>query len=251
MAGGPIDVAIPGWARWLIRSGGLVPVLWAEGIEHASAEIVALLGSNVVPAGDWVARVREGHAGSEAVLGGPIDPGAGLSVVDWAVYFCRYSAYMSPLVPDADLEVPGDNASYRSDVLRQYHDVYRDGFWEPFVHAAMRADGHRLGFSPKRPVHHQPGTGIVRFCRQRFAHGRVHGESRSKSLPRVRVLVAAASAPLVPLLMTARAARNVFVKRRHRVRFVLAAPLVLWFYCWWAAGELAGRIRAVRFPRAT
>ena len=39
VAGGPIDVAIPGWARWLIRSGGLVPQRLGPAMAGVAASI--------------------------------------------------------------------------------------------------------------------------------------------------------------------------------------------------------------------
>jgi hypothetical protein len=108
----------------------------------------------------------------------------------------------------------------------------------------LRDDGLALHMATNRIVRFRAGTAAAAFRRQRFAHGRRHGELRSAGLPRGRILAEATTAPLVPLLMTARAGRAVFRRRRRRVRFILATPLLLWFYGWWAAGELAGRLRA-------
>lgn len=228
----------------------LVPELWADGIARSTGAVVALLASTSVPDEGWVARTRQAHEGGRAAIGGPIEAGPGLTLVDWAVYFCRYAPYMAPVAEDAGLEVPGDNASYDGEVLRRYHDLYRDGFWEPFVHAAMRADGHRFGFCPERVVRVLPGARSSEFARQRFVHGRAHGRARSRGVSRVRVLLGAATAPLVPLVMAGRTVRTVLGKGRNRARLAVALPLVLWFFCCWAAGELAGRLDAVRRPPA-
>ena len=233
-------------ARTVEVADGLVPDLWAEGIAHASGDIVALLASTADPAGDWVERTRAAHRRGLTVVGGPIEAGDGLSIVDWGVYFCRYSGYMMPLAADATLEVPGDNASYVREVLRRYQERYANGFWEPFVHAALHADGHRFGFEPGRVVRHAAGGSGRRFARQRLAHGRSHGRHRSRGVPAARVLVGVASTPLVPVVMTARVARTVMSKHRHRRRFAIALPFVFWFYCCWACGELLGRLDALR-----
>ena len=232
------------------RPGALVPELWADGVRRARGELVGLLSGDALPDPDWVQRTVELHRDGTAAVGGPIEPGPGLGTGDWAVYFCRYAAYGLPLGASEHVEIPGDNASYRGDVLRAHAPSYADGFWEPFVHRVLREDGHTLRMATTRVVRFRAGTAGAAFCRQRFAHGRHHGERRSAGLPRGRIVLEAATAPLVPLLMTARAGRAVFRRRRHRLRFVAASPLLLWFYGWWAAGELAGRLRAaVRVPR--
>lgn len=228
--------------RHVLRPRGLVPELWAEGIRHASGELVGLLPSTAAPDADWVDRTLELHAGGAAGVGGAVEPGGDLGVADWAVYFLRYSPYMLPVAPDEVLEIPGDNASYRADVLARYRHVYEEAFWEPAVHRVMRADGHQLRFSPLRVVRQLPGANIAAFCRQRFTHGRAHGRQRSAGLGRAQILGASLTAPLVPPLITLRAARAVLAKRRNGARFLVAAPLILYFSCWWATGELVGRL---------
>lgn len=239
----------PAWVRRIVRVGGLVPELWAEGLRHASGGLVGLLASTVVPDPDWVARTLELHSDDGAAVGGAIEPGHGLRVVDWAVYFCRYAPYMLPLAGNPHLEIPGDNASYRADVLASYQPLYEHGFWEPAVHRAMRADGHQLRMSPERVVRHQAGATARGFCRQRFSHGRAHGRRRSTRPGPSQILRAVVSAPLVPPLLTLRAARTVVGKRRLHWRFACAAPFVLAFSCSWAAGELLGALQAATRQR--
>lgn len=237
---------LPPSVRRFSRPGGLVPQLWAEGIDHASGEIVGLLAATVVPADNWVACTLALHRGDAVGIGGAIEPGERLHAVDWAVYFCRYAPYLRPIAGDADLEVPGDNASYRREILVRYRPQYENGFWEPAVHRSMRADGHRLSVSADRVVTFDARTDTNRFCRQRYLHGRAHGEQRSAGLGRRRILLEAMTFPIVPLLLTLRVARTVMRKRRFRGRFVAVSPLVVYFYCWWAAGELAGRLASAR-----
>lgn len=236
------DLDVRRRTRRLLRPGGLVPELWSEGIRLASGDLVGLLAATVVPDPDWVALTLELHKGGAAAVGGGIEPGNDMRLVDWAVFFCRYAPYAAPVDPNPSLEIAGDNASYRRDVLHRYADLYETSFAEPFVHRAMRADGHVLRVDPSRVVRHTGGADARGFCRQRFLHGRDHGRHRSAGLARSRVLLGAATAPLVPLVMTARVASQVAAKRRFVGRFVAALPLVLWFYSWWAAGELIGRL---------
>ena len=238
--------SIPGWTTLHARDA-LVPEMWAAGLAQARGALAAFTTGSVVAEPDWVDRLLE--AGGSAAVGGAIEPNSSLTWVDWAVYFCRYTPYMLPLLQRDRLEIPGDNAVYRRDVLDGYRHLYRDAFWEPFVHSALRRDGYSLDFDAELVVRQSRGMSLRGFSRQRFRHGRAHGLQRSAGLGRARVMLDALTAPLVPLLLTARAGANVWRKRRHRVRFLAVTPVLLWFYVSWAVGELVGRIDAARGPR--
>ena len=234
------------WVQETVHPGGLVPQLWADGIERTSGRLIGLLAASSVPEDRWIELTRQTHAKGEAsIVGGAIEPGPQFTSIDWAVFFCRYAPYMRPMSLADALEVPGDNASYDGDLLRQYGASFEDGFWEPFVHAVLRADGHTQTFCEQRGVRVTSGASARAFRRQRFAHGQAHGRSRAEGVPRWRTAIGIASTPLVPLVMTTRAARTVLAKRRHVGRFLVAAPLVVWFYGWWAAGEMLGRLHAL------
>ncbi len=243
---GPFDQEQPGpaWTRCYHRPGALVPVLWSEGLARATGPVVALTTAGMVPDPDWLSFARRAPGDSLAGVGGAIEPAGGQRRVDWAVYFCRYSPYMLPLADGAALDVPADNATYLTAVLQRYRDLWEDGFWEPAVHRAMRADGFRLGMQADMIVRHAGGPGIREFAHQRALHGQAHGERRPLPPGRGAAARVWLTAPLVPPLMAARAARAVWSKRRHRRQFVVALPLIVWFYSWWAAGELRGRLRA-------
>lgn len=240
----PSEATAPEWVRRLVRPGGLVPELWSAGIAEARGRVLALTAATVVPEPDWVERMLGAHTDGAAAVGGAIEPAAGMGAVDWAVYFCRYAPYMLPFSSGDAVDVAGDNASYRMDSLEPYRGMFADAFWEPFIHRPMRRDGLRLEVRPEIVVRQATGMRFRGFSRQRFAHGRVYGRLRSAGASRLSVLASAPSAVVVPFLMTARAARQVFRRGRLRGRFLLSAPLVLWFYTCWAAGELAGRLRA-------
>ncbi|MGH9190245.1 MAG: glycosyltransferase [Acidimicrobiales bacterium] len=234
-------VSYPPWVRRLAVPGRIVPELWAAGIAMASNELVALTSAGLVVDGGWLAEARRLTERPEVAVGGAIEPGRRLRMVDWALYFCRYSPYMLPLVDADTLDVAADNAVYRADVLADYRHLWYPEFSEPFLHRAMRADGHRLVVRPELRATLEPGAGAGDFSRQRYRHGLSYGQRRSSG-SRPKALVASLSAPVVPALMAARAGRRVWAKGRHRCRFVVAVPLVCWFYACWAAGEAVGRM---------
>lgn len=233
------------WATFQVVSGALVPELWREGIDRARGRIVALTISQMVPAPDWIDSLVEQHRRYDAV-GGAIDPGPDLRVADLAEYFCRYARDMRPFEGHECLDLPGDNAAYKRELLEQHRDLYRDGFWEPVVHRALAADGVELWHAPDVVVHQGRSAGAAAFVRQRWRHGRAHGRQQGQGRPRRANLARALGAPLVPAVLTLRIAREVRSRQRSLARLVAALPHIVTFNVVWAAGEALGRLDAIR-----
>jgi len=245
-AGGAADLVrtrFPGVGVVPGRPSALVPELWAAGIRASRGEIVALTTTHCIPDEEWLARIGEAHRAGVAAVGGAIEHEGTAGIVGWAVYFCRYSAYMPPLREGPVAELAADNASYKRADLDRCAESWRQGFWEPAVHAALRQAGRPLWLAPSVLVRHRPAFRIGGFARQRFRHGRQFGGARAARLGPGRRALYVALSPAIPCLLLARIARNVLVRRRHRTRLLLALPLVALFVGAWSCGELIGYLR--------
>ena len=227
------------------RTGALVPELWRDGIDAARGAIVALTISPMRPASDWVARIRERLAENE-VVAGAIDPGDGLRIVDWAEYFCRYARDMRPFDRRQSADIPGDNCAYRRELLERTRELFRDGFWEPEVNRALRADGVALWHDPDVVVYQGRSAGFGAFLRQRLVHGRAYGRQRGARFGTWRNAAGVSLAVVVPFVLVARTAGEVFSRRRFRGRFLAAVPVLLAFDAAWAAGEARGHLDTLR-----
>ncbi|HST25213.1 MAG TPA: hypothetical protein VLJ76_04420 [Gaiellaceae bacterium] len=233
------------FARFLERPDALVPDLWRDGIDAATGDDVALTISPMRPAADWVAQVRSLLA-ADQVVAGAIDPGEGLRVVDWAEYFCRYARDMRPFSRRENPEIPGDNCAYRRELLVRTRDVYRDGFWEPEVNRALRADGVALWHDPALVVYQGRSGGFAAFFRQRLEHGRAYGRQRATRFALGRTMLGIELAVLVPFLLAVRTAREVFSRGRFRRQFLVALPLLFVFDVAWSIGEARGHLDVLR-----
>jgi hypothetical protein len=229
------------FARFLERRGALVPALWRDGIDAASGQGVVLTISPMRAAPDWVVRLRERLA-EDGVVAGAIEPGDGLRVVDWAEYFCRYARDMRPFARRENPEIPGDNCAYRSELLDRTRELYRDGFWEPEVNRVLRAQGVRLWHDPDVVVYQGRSAGFSAFLRQRVQHGRAYGRQRGTRFGAGRNAAGVVLAFLVPPVLVARTAREVFSRGRCRIRLVAALPALLAFDAAWALGEALGHL---------
>jgi len=233
------------WAEFELVPDQLVPEHWRDGIDRASGEIVALTIAQMIPAPDWIATIRALHATHDAV-GGAIEPGRGLRLVDWGEYFCRYARDMAPFEASDNVELAGDNAAYKRSLLEGIQETYRDGFWEPVSHRRLAADGVRLWHDPSLVVRQGRSAGFAAFARQRLEHGRRYGHQRGVHFSRARNVVGVVAAPLVPVLMTLRVLRQVFGKGRYRGRAVLALPVIVAHNAVWAYAEALGHADMVR-----
>ncbi|MGH2406309.1 MAG: glycosyltransferase [bacterium] len=224
-------------------ASALVPNLWEIGIRESRGDIVALTTAHCVPQRDWLRRIRESHQDTAVAVGGAIenDPHAGM--VDWAVYFCRYSRYMLPFPSGFVSEIPGDNASYKRAAIERFPQSWTGGFWEPAVHAELRRAGFPLLLSPSIVVHQRRSYAFWGFMRQRFQHGTQYGRWLSTHLgPGGRVLRIMLT-PAVPLVLLFRIAGEVRRKGRHGDKLLMSLPILVAFLLSWAAGELVGYVR--------
>ena len=227
------------WADFAPAHDQLVPEHWRDGIDRASGEIVALTIAQMIPAPNWIEANRRLNAEHE-VVGGAIEPGPRLRLVDWGEYFCRYSRDMPPFPARTSDDLPGDNAAYSRARLESVRELYRDGFWEPDVHRRLGADGVVLLQTPEIVVRQGRSAGFSAFFRQRLQHGRSHGRQRGSETSRGHALMRMLLAPVVPFVMTTRVATLVFGKGRHRGRLLAAAPLVFAFNVAWGLAEGLG-----------
>jgi hypothetical protein len=233
-----------GWATFVQVPGALVPMLWREGIDRASGELVALTIAQMEPAADWIATIRAEQRTAGAV-GGAIEPGPSLRMADWAEYFCRYARDMLPFHGRENVDLPGDNAAYRRDLLEQNRELYRDGFWEPEIHRQLKADGVVCWHSPALVVHQGRSFGWRAFVRQRLRHGRAYGQQRGAGGGSADNVIGILRSPLVPFLMTYRVLAQVAGRRRLRARVLAALPLIFLFNLAWACAEARGHLDAL------
>jgi hypothetical protein len=233
------------WARFVEHPGALVPELWREGIDASTGGIVVLTISQMVPAEDWLESIRSGHRTFDAI-GGAIEPGQHLRLVDWGEYFCRYARDMLPFPGRDTVDLPGDNAAYKRTLLERTSDLFRDGFWEPVVHRRLKDEGVALWQDPKVLVRQGRSAGWRAFTGQRLRHGRAYGRQRGGAFSRNRALLGIAVSPIVPFMMTVRILQQVIQKRRHRLRAVAAVPVILSYNAAWAFAEARGYVDVLR-----
>lgn len=230
------------WLQWVdAPADGLIPHLWSRGIAAANGHVVALTTAHFTPGDHWIAEIRAGHGRlASAAIGGAIDPPRDGTLVEWATYFLRYSAYLGydreQTVPD----LAGDNASYKRSVVASHPEFLAHGFWEQEFHARLRKEGGSLAFLPAMRVRLHASFGFAPFLRQRFRHGRAFGQARLRGHGASWRGAALFGSPLIPAILLGRVTLRVLRSRRDGGHFLASLPILFAFVLAWAAGEATG-----------
>lgn len=217
-----------------------VPRLRRIGVEHATADIVAIVEEHCVVAPNWLATVSRTLTRDYGVVGGPILDDGYARIQDWVTYFIEYGSWLPPWSDGPTSFVNGANVAYRRDLLMAHRAMLDDGYWEATLHPTLLTEGMRFRSVPAMAVRHRGPFDYFYYLRQRYWFSRAYAGSRSGSVSRAGRLAYLMAAPVVPVLLLARLATRV-VRKRHRVgRFVLSLPLLFVALCVYAAGEWMG-----------
>lgn len=217
-----------------------IPRLRHRGVRASRGAVVAILEDHGEVAPDWAARVLEAHGeGDWGAVGGAVENGQG-GLVNWAAFFCEYTAYMGPVPEGPADDLPGNNVAYRRPHLLRHADVLDQGRWESWIHDRLRADGVPLRSTNRMVVRHIKPFRLGHFLAQRFHFSRSFAGMRRVDQSPARRLAYGLGSLALPALLLARVARRVLAKGRHRGRFAACLPLVALFLAVGAAGEMVG-----------
>jgi hypothetical protein len=223
-----------------LASSALAPELWAAGYRASRGGVVAFTTGHMMVGDSWARALLDRLSAGFTGAGGAIQLGPGAGIVDWAVHYLRYSAFLPPPPAGEVMEIPGDNASYIRNSLDAHAATFSAGFWEVDFHRRIRAQGGRLAFAPEATASFGPSFSFGTILRHRFRHGRHFGAYRRRTAGvRWRSV---AGAPAVPGLLLARIARRVAGRAGDRWRACAAAPLLLVLGIAWAGGEAVGAL---------
>ena len=228
-----------------MRVGTLTPQLWLEGYRRSSGTFVAFTTGHCVVPSDWLVDLQSALSSGAAGAGGPITLAPDKSMVDAAVYFLRYSAFMRGASEDPHpvSEIAGDNSMYVRNEVDAHVTPSADGFWEVDVNRRLRKAGKTLLMVPRASVAFGRSSPLMVISRHRFAHGMHSGSWRSveDGVSPWRIILVA---PLVPFVLLARIFKRVRAARGDVSLVVKSSPLILWLAACWATGEAVGALTA-------
>jgi hypothetical protein len=219
-----------------------IPQLRAAALSGASGRIVAMTGDACAPGRGWLAALRRAHDAAPGAVGGAIENGSTDRLIDWAVFFCEYGRYMTPLAPEPAHDLPAQNVSYSREALASIDDLVRRATWEPLWHWRLASHGTPLVRDGAIVVVLRRRYSFAGFARERFDYGRSFAAQRTESSPVATRLLFAAGCVVLPAVVLFRIVRDVLSKRRHTRELLLSLPYLGMFACLWAAGEGTGYV---------
>lgn len=217
----------------------LVPRLWSEGISASLGPIVALTISECSANSGWVPAMINAIADGAAAAGGPISLTPNASIFEAAVFFLRYSAFLSD-VPSSTQQIAGDNCAYSRESLESGGWSRDSGFWEYDVNKILREAGKTISWVPLAIMQFGDAGSVMSTARRRFTHGRLFGASRTERGE--SSLGIAVASPFVPFVLFARATNRVWPHRQYRSKLIRSLPAFAMLSAAWALGEAVGAI---------
>jgi hypothetical protein len=216
-----------------------IPRLRYRGVLRAKGRLVAILEDHARVDRDWAASLIAAHRGPWGAVGGAVENGKG-GLVNWAVYFCEYAPYMSPVVEGETTDLPGNNIAYKRPHLLRHARVLDQGKWESWVNDRLRGDGVPIASTNAMVVRHIKAFRLGYFLAQRFHFSRSYAGMRRCNQSWPHRLVYGLGSLALPALLSVRVTRTVLGKRRYLGWFLLVSPLVVLFLSVGAVGELVG-----------
>ena len=216
-----------------------IPALRRMGFQAAQGSVIGVIEDHVIVPPDWATRMLAAQREGAQVVGGSVTNAATGTIVDWAAFLCEYSHCLAPKAGPAAW-VPGNNVTYRRELLERFADRIAEDRWEDHLHDAMREAGVTLLSRPEIAVGHKRHYGAREYAGQRYLYSRSYAGLRAAGTGSVRRAGYGLAAVALPPLLFARIVRRVWASGRYRDELLRSLPLIAVYVVAWAAGETAG-----------
>ncbi len=229
------------WLTVLRRPAGeSVPDLRKYGIGRANADYVAIIEEHCVAGEDWVKTILDRIEDNPAAIGGVVEHANYNRLIDWAVYFTEYNAYMPPTERGETLDICAANCVYRRDLLQKHLPASGSGYWEAGLNKILLAAGERFVNEPELVVYHTGPFGLTYYLHQRYLFSRAFAGTRRDHVSSLFKVCYVFLAPLLIPLLWARTASRVFAKWRHVSKFLQVTPHMVPITATYVFGEWVG-----------
>jgi GT2 family glycosyltransferase len=219
-----------------------IPEMRALGMREASGDYLIVIEDHCIAPENWFEEINRAHKAGYAVVGGAVENGSTERLLDWAVFLCEYSSFMSP-IPSGEVEfLAGNNVSYQREAVEQIDEATKKDFWEYFLQKELRKKNINFLSAPAITISHKKEFGFFYFLSQRFHYSRSFAAMRRKKSTVLEQFIYLAYTPLAPFHLTWRIVRNVWQKGRNRRELILSFPFLAVFMCSYSAGEFAGQL---------
>lgn len=214
------------------------------GVGAAEAAVVAFIEDHCIPDRNWAAALIEAHRGDWAAVG------YSFTNPDPDNFWCRasmvndYGLWLHPTTPDPVELMPGNNISYKREVL-----ISLDGQMERLLtpdynlQQLLLKQRKRMRTEPAALAAHQGFKRLGPAMRANFSYARLLAGRRAQmqqwTRPR-RMLQAILTPPLAPLLGSLRLIRSLRGRWSLTGQFIEGLPIYFVIHTWSSIGETLG-----------
>lgn len=217
------------------------------GLDASAGRVVALTEDHAVVSPTWCRDMLTLVDENErvAAIGGAVDCRSD-RLLNWAVYWCDFGRYQSPLSEGATQYASDSNVAYRRGALQEVRSALEGDYHETLVHDALVAAGHEVWVTPRSQVWQQRGDlRAGRVFKERFVWARSYAGTRVRGISSVERLAYALLSFALPFLLTWRLVSGMRARELSsgmRRRFAAALPWIFFLNCAWALGEFVGYV---------
>jgi hypothetical protein len=227
--------------RWLKAPGASVFSLRGLAMTQARGEIIAVTEDHCVVTPHWCACIINAHQKhpEAAAIGGIVENGATIRLIDWANFLCIFAPFLKPLRNGESKHISLQaNVSYKRRVLPNC--ISSLGIMEMLFNQMLYERGELLIADDRLVVYHVQSHGFFGTFAAHFHNGRSIAGYRLPGMSWWAWLLRLGSCMILPAWLLWRVYRALFVKRRLLGRAFACLPLLSGIACSHAAGEFIG-----------
>jgi hypothetical protein len=217
-----------------------IPYLTAAGIAQSTGEIIVLTDSSCVVESNWITSILSAHQSAFLVIGGTVEIQGRMKLLDLAAYFCEYGQFAKPLKSGASKALPGNNISFKRELLATESSYAKREFWKTYWCEELRGKGIMLMLDSSIRVFYTKSSELIPFLIRRFRQGRSYAAMRTKQFTYLKRLIYLAGSFFLPLVFLYRIISTIIGKKRFLKRLVLSFPFIVLAVFFWTIGETWG-----------
>ena len=214
--------------------------VYAQGVQHATADIVAFGEDHSFPQAGWAEALVTAHENDHAVVGPAVRNANPDTLVSWCDMLMGYGPWLEPQETGVREFLPGHNSSYKRDILLALPDLEAKLAAETILHWELREQGYTLLLESKATTAHTNFSLYRTWLPPQYFTGRVFAASRANEWNVVKKLIYAALSPLIPFIRLKRFWGDIQRSPACKRRLPLLAILLLFGLSVSAFGEMVG-----------
>lgn len=223
--------------------------LRAEGLQCANAKVVAFIEDHCFPAPNWAEVLVEAHKGPWAAVGYSFTNANPKTYISRAGMIADYGLWAHPARHGPTSLLPGNNVSYKRDLLLSFGDQITIVLSPDFnIHETFIKRGLAMFVESRALAAHQNFSFLSDLLRANHAYCRLLAASRvqAQSWGELRRIAYGFGVPLgAPVMKFIRLMRS--LRGRHTLwrPLVTALPVIALTYFWSAVGESLGYLLGI------